>query len=228
MKTFREQVAQAELVTFDAGNTLIVPHPSVGEIYAEVAAQHGLTLDPAETDVRFRTAFKEATHTPKDRQGVEDDKNLWRIVVRASLPANLPPDFPFEPFFDVLYRTFAAGQRWRLLPGARALPEAIAKTGRRVAVLSNADARFRQVFADLGLGEIFAEMFISGEIGVEKPDVRIFRAVEAATGVSPERILHVGDSLIHDVEGAEAAGWRAAYVTRERHLPDLLAELEPA
>jgi len=226
MTTFAEKVARAELVTFDAGNTLAVPHPSVGEIYAEVAAAYGLTLDPGETDQRFFAAFKEATHAPKDAEAVKDDKNLWRIVVRASLPDALPDGFPYEVFFDELYASFAHGHRWRLLPGAREIVEALVAKGKKVAVLSNADARFRQVFTELGMTEFFTEMFISGEIGVEKPDLRIFRHVETSTGVAPGKILHLGDSVIHDVQGAEAAGWQAAHVTRERGLDVLLRELE--
>ena len=33
-------------VFFDAGGTLLYPHPSVGEVYARVAAEHGVKARP--------------------------------------------------------------------------------------------------------------------------------------------------------------------------------------
>jgi len=53
-----------------------------------------------------------------------------------------------------------------------------------------------------------------------KPHVPVFRAVETALGLSPDRLLMVGDSLEHDVAGARAAGWRAAFVMGGLHARD--------
>lgn len=45
-----------------------------------------------------------------------------------------------------------------------------------------------------------------------KPHGPVFRAVEAALGVAPRRMLMVGDSLEHDIAGGFAAGWSTAFV----------------
>ena len=45
-----------------------------------------------------------------------------------------------------------------------------------------------------------------------KPHRPIFTALEAALGVSPERLLMVGDSLEHDIGGAQDAGWDSVFV----------------
>jgi phosphoglycolate phosphatase-like HAD superfamily hydrolase len=46
-----------QAVTFDVGGTLIDPWPSVGHVYAAVAAEHGLTgVDPESLNVRFAAA----------------------------------------------------------------------------------------------------------------------------------------------------------------------------
>ncbi|MEM9248901.1 MAG: TIGR01459 family HAD-type hydrolase [Pseudomonadota bacterium] len=50
-----------------------------------------------------------------------------------------------------------------------------------------------------------------------KPHLPVFRAVEAALGVAPARLLMVGDSLEHDIAGAEAAGWASAFVRGGLH-----------
>jgi putative hydrolase of the HAD superfamily len=43
-------------------------------------------------------------------------------------------------------------------------------------------------------------------VGVGKPDPKIFRAALDALQVSPLEVVHVGDSMTGDVEGAKAAG----------------------
>ncbi|MCU0902111.1 MAG: TIGR01459 family HAD-type hydrolase [Cypionkella sp.] len=64
-----------------------------------------------------------------------------------------------------------------------------------------------------------------------KPHLPVFRAVEAALNVPPARILMVGDSLDHDIRGAQAAGWATAFVEGGLYAgqgagsPDVLARL---
>ena len=50
-----------------------------------------------------------------------------------------------------------------------------------------------------------------------KPHAPVFRAVETALGLPPDRLLMVGDSLEHDIAGARAAGWRTAFVMGGLH-----------
>jgi len=45
-----------------------------------------------------------------------------------------------------------------------------------------------------------------------KPHAPVFRAVEAAMNVSPNRCLMVGDSLEHDIAGAANAGWQTLFI----------------
>lgn len=50
-----------------------------------------------------------------------------------------------------------------------------------------------------------------------KPHLPVFRAVETALNVSPDRLLMVGDSLEHDIAGGAAAGWSTAFVRGGLH-----------
>lgn len=216
-----------ELVTFDAGGTLIFPHPSVGHVYAEVLAEHGVQADPQELDAAFHKAYARLTALPLDERG-DDDKAFWRTAVRETFgPDRLPDGERFESVFEALYAGFASAARWRLEDGAEALLRTLKGRGYRLALLSNADTRFRQVFGELGLTPLFEALYISGELGVEKPDVRIFRHVEAALGVAPEACLHVGDSALHDQRGAQGAGWRCWLLDPPRITLDGLLEHLP-
>ena len=54
----------------------------------------------------------------------------------------------------------------------------------------------------------FQPALFSDEVGVLKPDPRIFEPLLAELRLPAERIVHVGDSRFLDVRGAQAAGLR--------------------
>lgn len=58
-----------------------------------------------------------------------------------------------------------------------------------------------------GLIEVFDDIFISEEVGYEKPDVRFFEHVWAKIGAyRPDEVMIVGDSLTSDMKGGNNAG----------------------
>lgn len=57
-----------------------------------------------------------------------------------------------------------------------------------------------------GLKDVFDPLLISEEVGVAKPDIRIFELALAQLGLPPEAVLYVGDSISHDHEGCLRAG----------------------
>ena len=52
-----------------------------------------------------------------------------------------------------------------------------------------------------------------------KPHLPIFSAMQAALGCAPDRILMVGDSLHHDIHGANDAGWASLLIRAGVHAP---------
>ncbi|MBI2018106.1 HAD family hydrolase [Candidatus Daviesbacteria bacterium] len=56
-------------------------------------------------------------------------------------------------------------------------------------------------------------VFISEEIGIAKPDEKIFIQAEKAVGVSSSDILFFGDDLKNDIEPAKKRGWRTVLIT---------------
>lgn len=68
-------------------------------------------------------------------------------------------------------------------------------------------------------------VFLSGEVGFDKPDSRLFEAALQALGKRPEQVLYVGDHPVNDVAGAAAVGMRTCWVSRGRPVPpDLRAD----
>lgn len=203
---------------FDAAGTLIFPHPSVGEVYAEIASAYGVTVEPKAVETRFADAFKHLSQQPRPSLNIRDDRDFWRLVVRETFGGRTPPADCFDAFFEDLWQAFATAKRWRLQHGTRDLLHDLKSLGLRVALLSNADDRFRQVFRELDLLDAFDGFFLSGEIGAEKPAPAAFAAVEQAMGFAGGEILHVGDSERADYAGALEAGWHALLVNPESGL----------
>lgn len=92
-----------------------------------------------------------------------------------------------------------------------------------VTMLTNFAAdTFREASALYGfLGETRG-VTVSGEIGLIKPDRRIFEHHADSFGLVPERTLFIDDSVAN-VEGARAAGWQAVHFTDPARLAADLA-----
>ena len=83
------------------------------------------------------------------------------------------------------------------VPMLRALREA----GLRLALISNAGVPIRAVLDRDGITELVDGIVLSYEVGLVKPDVRIFQAAVDALGLRPTQVLMVGDSGSDDVGG---------------------------
>lgn len=82
-------------------------------------------------------------------------------------------------------------------------------------VTNGAPSVQRTKLAGTTLAPYFNAILISGEIGVPKPDPRIFRAALDQLGVGPREAALVGDSRPRDVAGARATGMRAIQIVRD-------------
>lgn len=67
----------------------------------------------------------------------------------------------------------------------------------------------RSDLARLGILQHLDATVFSSEIGVRKPDPRIFQEALDRLGSQPDRTAFVGDRLLDDVSGAQAVGMRA-------------------
>jgi len=105
------------------------------------------------------------------------------------------------------------------VPGSRAGLQVLAASGLRLAVTSNSDGTVedhlrRHEWVQVGDGPGVAVEVVtdSGVVGVGKPDRRVFQATIDALKLAPERILHVGDSVHYDVDGAAAVGMQTVHM----------------
>jgi putative hydrolase of the HAD superfamily len=83
------------------------------------------------------------------------------------------------------------------------------------------------IFEHLGVSKYFAHVFLSSELGADKPDPEIYGRALRLSGTRPEETLHVGDDPERDWEGAAAAGLSVYRLQRpDKSLRELLDLLE--
>ncbi|ROO85364.1 HAD superfamily hydrolase (TIGR01493 family)/HAD superfamily hydrolase (TIGR01509 family)/HAD superfamily hydrolase (TIGR01549 family) [Actinocorallia herbida] len=122
---------------------------------------------------------------------------------------------PDPALADALYDRSSLPVAWRPYPDAEKTLHALRERGIRLAVVSNIGWDPRPVLKFHGLDRYFDVLILSYEVGVEKPDPRIFQAACDELGLPPADVLMVGDDRQADT-GAAALGCRVHLVD---HLP---------
>nr|WP_241827127.1 HAD family hydrolase [Streptomyces graminilatus] len=94
-------------------------------------------------------------------------------------------------------------------------------SGWRVGIVSNgmADNQLMKI-ERTGLGDQVDACCVSGEVGIRKPDVRIFRLAAERCGMAlADGGWMVGDNPEHDIAGGRAAGLRTVWVRGQHPWP---------
>jgi putative hydrolase of the HAD superfamily len=215
-------------IFFDGAGTLIHLPRSVGVHYALVGQRVGLTLDAAALNEAFVACWKQAPARPAiEGPREDDDKGWWRELVNQIIDRVAPrtKELDRDAFFEVAYSHFAEAGVWELYPDViEALETLRPRFG--LAVISNFDGRLRMILEQLGVSRFFSHVFLSSELGADKPNPLIYQRALNLSRLAPNETLHVGDDPVRDWQGAEAAGLSVFRLERPRNsLRDLLAIL---
>jgi putative hydrolase of the HAD superfamily len=215
-------------IFFDAAGTLIRLTKSVGWNYALVAQRQGLVLEAAALDRAFGQVWREMPLRPATGQPrADDDKGWWRELVERLLARVSPGIDPLgrNTFFAAAYGHFAEGGVWELYPDVIEVLEALTPRY-ELAIVSNFDGRLRHILGDLALSKYFRHVFLSSELGADKPDPLIYERALACSGFAPNEVMHVGDDPERDWKGANRAGLEVFKLERPGNsLRDLLPQL---
>ena len=205
--------------------TLFYLTHKVGHHYALVGSELGLKLDAAKLDSAFHTAWssmpiRKAIDGPREN----DDKDWWREVVDNVLREVAPTlhELDRDNFFEITYEHFAEAGVWEIYPEVVEILENL-QPQFRLAVVSNFDGRLRMILEHLGISKFFSHVFVSSEVGADKPDPEIFRRALKFMRLEPNEALHVGDDPERDWKAATAAGLRVFKLERGKNsLRDLV------
>jgi putative hydrolase of the HAD superfamily len=202
-------LAGVRAVFFDAVGTLLFPDPPAAEIYARVAARHGLAISVDEVRARFLHAYREEEQIDRATGWVtseEREVRRWRRIVGDSLAGVRDP----ETCFHELFHHFGRPDAWRLDPQTASVLDQLQVRGLRIGIGSNYDARVLSVVDGIpSLAPFHDRVVISARVGFRKPSPEFFREVIRVAECEPGEILFVGDDVENDFEGARRAGLKA-------------------
>lgn len=206
-------MAPPELVFFDIGGVMYDDR-----VYADALRRALRELGASFTDEEFDAEYTEVRaqqrgpfrrHLAERFLGTDADiAQLEPIAARYwAYPAEaLEPDV--GPCLDVLRDRF------------------------RLGVIANQPSAVRDALERDGLTSYFETWGLSDDLGLHKPDPRLFEAVLEQAGIAASKAVMVGDRLDYDVRPARRVGMRAVWVLRgeapDRPTPEQLGEADAA
>lgn len=176
------------VIALDLGGVLSWPV----DLYTAPAALLG--VDPADYEAAYWTERRELDI------GLPPGQYFGRLLREVGVE-------PTDELVDHLaHYDMALWCRFR--PTAIELLQTVATWEQRLVVLSNAPATLRPAAEDTDWYPLVERVFISGELGMVKPDPAIYTEITNALGVAPGEIAFIDDRPAN-VQGAVVAGWHA-------------------
>ena len=230
------------MVFFDAGETLLRPYPSFGELFAATATQHGVDVEAEAVDEVRRRLAPHLVELAED-SGVESPSLLpersyefWGYVYRRFLAElNVEDEALVRRLFDV----FSDSASYKLFDDSLPTLLDLQERGYRLGLISNFEGWLEKLLIELEVGHLFDTTVISAVEGIEKPDPAIYELALERAGAEPARAAMVGDSPANDAAPSAQVGMvpilldrSAAYrevgyrrVASLKELPDVLENL---
>ncbi len=201
-----------------------------------------ILLDADMTLMDFEQSEKEALARALEKWGLPHDDEtcaayskinaaLWAAMARGEVDQDFLRTERFAALLRWLGRHGDAaaighdyeeflGETAHLLPGAADFCRTLVGAGLTVAIATNGLPRAqRGRFVRTGLDRIIPHLFISMELGAQKPQPEFFdRVLEALHVTDRSRAVMIGDGLGTDILGANRAGLDCIWYN-PRHLP---------
>jgi len=196
-----------EILSFDCYGTLVDWESGILSALAPVLARHGRSI-PGETLLEAFAELEAGAERPPYRP--------YAMVLREVIEG-LGRRFGFEPGAADRGVLAASLADWPPFPDTREALRALRRKY-RLAVISNIDD---DLFAGtaLSLGIEFDWVVTAGQVGSYKPSLENFRQALARFGAPREKVLHVAQSLFHDIAPAASLGLSTVWVNRRRGSP---------
>ena len=149
----------------------------------------------------------------------EDFDNIEDLVKR------IKPDtqINLKPYQQELEKEIASA---KLYPESREVLEELRKKNIKLGLISNLASPYKEQFFELGLNEYFNEVLFSCDVGLRKPDLKIYKKMIRNLNINPAQVLMTGDNVSADVDGPKSIGMNAIHLDRENTSLNNISTLE--
>jgi len=196
-----------EILTFDCYGTLINWEAGILSALHRMLSAHAKKVDDA-TLLQLYGDFEQRSEQPPFRP--------YREVL-ASVVRQFGEELRFTPTPAEIQSLPDSLSTWRPWPDTVAALHQL-KTRFRLAILSNVDD---DLFATTRpqLGVEFDEVITAQQAQAYKPSLKLFELALSRIDAPAHRVLHVGQSIYHDVVPAQALGLATVWVNRPSARP---------
>ncbi len=202
-------------VFLDIGDTVMRPNPSWEHVYALAFSEFGIDVDIDELHRALRRAYHHGGWGMEGGFEPSQEVSFRRtVLIDATAIAEMGLDPMPEAFFRRLGELFMVTSHWHIFPDARPALVGLKERGLVIGAVSNWVWNLPELLHSLDIVEHFDFIAASARIGFEKPHARIFEWALEQAGVEAGAVIHVGDHLDADVEGAARVGINGVLIDR--------------
>ncbi len=221
--------APLRAVFLDIGDTIMRPNPSWEHVYALAFEEFGVTVEIDDLHRALREAYHHGGWGMEGGFEPSEETSFRRTVeIDAAAIAALGIGPMPDAFYRRLAEMFLVTSHWHIFPDAYGALAGLRERGVTIGAVSNWVWNLPELLHALDLVGNFDFIAASARIGFEKPHRRIFEWALEQANAAPNEVIHVGDHIDADVEGARAAGIGAVLIDRfDRHAPDELPDGVP-
>jgi REG-2-like HAD superfamily hydrolase len=221
--------APLRAVFLDIGDTVMRPNPSWEHVYAMAFEEFGVDVDIDRLHAALRAAYHHGGWGMEGGFEPTEETSFQRTVaIDAAAIAELGLEPMPEAFYRRLSELFMVTSHWHIFPDAYPVLTALQQRDLTVGAVSNWVWNLPELLHALDLVRHFDFIAASARIGFEKPHPRIFEWALDKAGVPPGSVIHVGDHVDADVEGARNVGIGPVLIDRaRRYRPEMVPEGVP-
>lgn len=219
-------IRNIKTVLFDVYGTLATWYPDRYVLHANAAGKFGIEVTKSGIDAGYAVAEAYMTRQNSDtpiRLMSFDERNQFFARFEQMVLAGCG----IEVDIDLANRIWqeVAKQEYEMVLFDDVLGnlDALRERGYIVGIVSNVPSAGDQLADELGLSSSIDFAVTSSEVGVEKPNRRIFdEALRRADDTPPGKAVMVGDQIDSDVKGAVGAGIQPILLDRNDNHSDFL------
>lgn len=186
---------------------------------------------PIDMEIAHEAAIDRALKSALAAEGLTVSEDAWRAAGRFAVESHAPNAYQAMAWRLCGEDTAWAAKAWarfRALregafsplearPGMEVVFCTLKDRGMKLGIAANQPVGMQAKLTSAGFDRFFDHCVMSDELGLRKPDPRLFLAVCEALGVEPADSIMVGDRIDNDVAPARALGMKTVRFKTGRH-----------
>lgn len=158
------------------------------------------------------------------------DRKLWDSVAlnKCSIPKEEIPEYRFKEFFDqinIKYNDYKNANKLfqegleksvALIEEANEVVQYLYNKNYKLYVVTNGLIRLQKPrIINSKIADFFSDIIVSEEVGISKPNPKIFNVLLQKINLKPNDVIMIGDSLEKDIKGAQNANIKSIWYNQK-------------